>query len=173
MTRSQLLLVMVAIVSRPAWADPAVRLGARAGVELHDDADAFGGLDLRLSFPRSPLTINPTFDYFADETTTIYQVSVNALHYLPVPAGRVDPYVGLGVNATSFSRAENLPGVDGHGNRVGMNLVAGTCFDLPIASPFVQVTAGIGELDFVSIGAGLVVALDRDARWTGCGRRAP
>lgn len=169
MRRWMALLVMA---SGPAWADPGVRIGPRAGVALRDDADPYVGVDLRLSFPLSPLTINPTFEYFFDEKTTLYQVSVNALYYLPVPIRRVDPYVGVGVNVTSFSFKENTPGVDDHGYRVGMNLVAGACFGLPVVSPFVQVVKEIGEFDLVSLGAGLVIALGGDGQWTGCGRRA-
>jgi hypothetical protein len=166
------LVLVIVIASGPAWADPAVRIGSRGGVELRDDADPYVGLDLRLSFPLSPLTINPTFDYVFDKNQTIYQMSVNALYYLPVPTRRVDPYVGVGVNVTSFTFKETTPGVDTNGNRLGMNLVAGACFDVPVVSPFVQVVKGIGELSLISLDAGLVVALDGDDRWTGCGRRA-
>lgn len=162
----------IVIASGPAWADPAVRIGSRGGAVLRDDADPYVGVDLRLSFPLSPLTINPTFDYVFDEKTTLYQVSVNALYYLPVPIRRVDPYVGVGVNVSGFSFKDQTPGVDNNGNRLGMNLAAGACFDVPFASPFVQVVKQIGEFDLLSIGAGFVVALDRDNRWTGCGRRA-
>ena len=171
MTRRWLVLV-IAIVSGPARAEPGVRIGPRAGVALRDDADPYVGVDLRLSFPQSPLTINPTFAYFFDEKTTLYQVSVNALYYLPVPIRRVEPYVGIGVDVTAFSFKDNAPGVDNNGNRVGMNLAAGACFDLPVVSPFVQVGKQIGEFDLISLGGGLVIALDGDDRWTGCGRRA-
>ena len=53
-----------------------------------------------------------------------------------------------------------------------MNLAAGACFDVPIASPFVQVGKTLGELHPISLGVGLGVALDGDDRWTRCGRRA-
>jgi hypothetical protein len=168
------LFLLILIVAGPTRADPAVRLGARGGVELRGDADPYVGLDLRLSFPLSPLTINPTFDYLFDKKSTLYQLSVNALYYLPLPLGRVDPYVGVGVNVTSFSLKEVTPGagVDSNGSRVGMNLAAGACFDVPFASPFVQIVKAIGEFDLLSFGAGLVVTLDGDDRWTSCGRRA-
>ena len=159
-------------VSGSARADVGVRLGPRAGVELHDDADPFVGADLRLSFPLSPLVINPTFDHFFDEKTTVYQLSFNALYDLPLPTRRLDPYVGVGVNVTRFSFKENTPGVDDNGSRVGINLLAGACFDLPLVSPFAQVTKGIGEFDLLTVGGGLVVALGDDRGWTGCGRRA-
>ena len=166
------LLLVVAGAAGPVSADPAVRIGSRGGVELGDTSDPYAGVDVRLSFPLSPLTINPTFDYVFDDKRTLYAISVNALYYLPIPVRRIDPYVGVGVNFTAFS--DNQPSAEGddNGNRLGMNLVAGACFDLPIVSPFVQVAKTIGEIDPISIGAGLVVALDGDDRWTGCGRRA-
>jgi len=165
-------LLALAILSGPARADPGVRIGARGGVELRGDADPYAGVDLRLAFPLSPLTINPTFDDVFDANMTIYRLSVNALYYLPVPIRRVDPYVGIGASVTVFSFKQNTPGVDSNGNRLGLNLTAGACFDIPVVSPFVQLDKGIGELDFISLGGGLVVALDGDDRWTGCGRRA-
>lgn len=168
----RLLLLVVAIVSGPARADPGVRVGSRGGVELRDSADPYLGVDLRLSFPRSPLTINPTFDYVFDQKMTLYELSVNALYYLPVPIQRVDLYAGIGFNVTTFTLKEEMASGDSNGNRLGMNLVAGACFDIPIVSPYVQVVQGIGEFDPTSLGAGLVVALDGDDRWTGCGRRA-
>jgi hypothetical protein len=174
MERWWLMLVIVGIVfaAGPAWAEPALRIGAHGGVELRDRADPFVGVDLRLSFPRSPLTINPTFDYVFDEKMTLYELSVNALFYLPVPIRRFNPYIGVGVNVTSFSYKEITAGVDDNGNRMGMNLAAGVCFDVPVVSPFLHIGKRIGELDFVSFGAGFVVALAGGDRWTGCGRRA-
>ena len=158
--------------SGAARADVGVRLGPSAGVELHDDADPFVGADLRLLFPLSPLIINPTFAYFFDEKTTAYQVSFNALYNLPLPTRRFDPYIGVGVNVTVFSFKENTPAVDNEGKRLGMNLIAGACFDSPLVSPFAQVTKGIGEFELLSIGGGVAIALGGDGEWTGCGRRA-
>jgi len=160
------------IASHPAWADPAVRLGARGGLELRNSTDPSVGVDLRLWFPLSPLTINPTFDYVFDPKITLYELSVNALYDLPLGLPRVDPYVGVGFNVTHFSYKLTTPAVDNNGNRLGMNLIAGACFDLPLVAPFVQVVQQVGELDPFSFGAGLLVALDGDQRWTACGRRA-
>lgn len=162
-----------ALAACPARAAPAVRIGARGGVDLREKADAFTGLELRLSLPLSPLTINPTFDYVFDQERTLYEASVNALLHLPLPLQRLASYVGVGFDVTTFGYKKDTPGVDGHGSRLGLNLVAGACFDLPVVSPFVQVLRQFGELDHTSLGAGLLVALDRDARWNGCGRRAP
>jgi len=174
------LVLLILLMPGLSWADPGVRIGSRGGVELQGGVDPYVGADLRLSFPLSPLTINPRFDYVFDEKMTLYRLSVNALYYLPVPLRRVDPYVGIGVNVTSFSFKEKTPplassdspGADDNGARLGMNLAAGACFDLPVISPFVEVVKGIGEFDPLSLSAGLLVALDGDQRWTGCGRRS-
>ena len=172
-------LPVLLIASGPAWADPGVRVGAHGGVDFGDATDPHAGVDLRLSFSRSPLTISPTFDYVFDDKMTLYKVSVNALYYFAVPLEHIDPYVGIGFDVTAFSFKQSEPGPespsggDSNGNRLGMNLVAGMCFDLRVVSPFVQVIQEIGELHPLSLGAGLVVALDRDRRWNGCGRRAP
>jgi hypothetical protein len=171
MVRRVLLLVLTG-ASSPAAADPAIRIGSRGGVELGDASDPYAGVDVRLSFPLSPLTINPTFDYVFDDKRTLYEISVNALYYLPIPIQHVDPYVGVGFNVTTFTFKQSTVGVDNNGNRLGMNLAAGACFDAPIVSPYLQVVKTIGEIHPVSLGAGIVVALDGDDRWTGCGRRA-
>ena len=84
-------------------------------------------------------------------------------------ANRIGAFFGWdvlvsGVVLVGFVRSE--------GKRLGMNLIAGACLDLPLVSPFAQVTKGIGEFDLLSIGGGLAIALGGDGEWTGCGRRA-
>lgn len=166
------LILVFALAPAAAWADPAVRLGARGGVELADGADPSAGVDLRLSFSRTPLTINATFDDVFDANKSLYEVSVNAIYYLPLSLPRVDPYAGIGASVTVFALHQETPDADGNGNRLGMNLIAGTCFDLPFVAPFIQVVKQIGEFHPLAFSGGFVVALDRDDRWTGCGRRA-
>lgn len=161
-------------VARTAWADPAIRVGPRGGVEFRQSADATAGLDLRLGFLLTPLTINPSFVYLFDPKITIYEISVNTLYDVPLALGPINPYLGIGFRVTQFSYKEIAPGVDDdHGSRLGMNLIAGVCVDLPLASPFIEAQRGVGELTAFGLGAGLAVALDSDARWTGCGRRRP
>lgn len=170
---SLLLLGAATLSAAAARAAPAVRLGARGGVELREEADPFAGVDLRLSFPLSPLTINPTFDYVFDQQRSLYEASINALFHLPLPLQRLASYVGAGFDVTIFAYKKELPDIDNQGNRLGLNLVAGACFDVPFVSPFVQVLRQLGELGHTSVSAGLLIALDRDTRWNGCGRRAP
>jgi hypothetical protein len=153
----------------------AVRAGPRSGVEAHDGADLAVGADARLSFSLSPLTLNPSFDYFFTEGQSLYQISLNAFYHLPIRA-RVAPYGGLGVGLTAFS-IEQTPDTidditDAHGIRIGLNVIAGVCFDLPIVAPYAQVTAGVGEIDLVTITAGLLYDFGQGRRdWDRCGRR--
>lgn len=155
------MLLVVISATKAAQADVGVQVGPHAGVALSGDVDPYVGLDLRLTAPSSPLTIQPTFAYVFDENQTLYHVGGNLLYEVPV-AFRLKPYFGVGVNYSTF--ALNEPGgpamtVDDEGHRLGMNLLAGARLDLPWVSPFLQVTKGIGEFDAITIGGGLQVSL--------------
>ncbi len=169
------MLAIVAILtgstgSRTASADVGVRVGPHGGVALDDEVDPYVGLGLWLSMPSSPLLIQPTFDYVFDEKQTLYRGGVSLLRELPLRS-RFKPYFGLGVNLSVFALREQAPGPtpepsfepapgpDDGGSRVGMNLLAGVRLELPLLSPYVQVTKGIGELDPLSIGGGIAVTL--------------
>ena len=52
------------------------------------------------------------------------------------------------------------------------DMAAGACLEVPFVAPFIQIVKHFGELDPLSLGGGLLVALDRDDRWSACGRRA-
>lgn len=149
------------------------RVGPRIGLEFHDDPDLFVGGDMRLSFPMSPLTINPTFDRYFDEDKSLFHLGVDALYYLPIPTGLLDPYVGPGIGVTGFSFHEGVPTTDDVGYRIGLNLVGGVCFDVPMFAPFAQVMVSIGEIDLVTSGGGILVDFGRHGRgWDTCGRRS-
>lgn len=165
------MLLVVMMVGAPARAEVGFRLGPRSGVELHADADLSLGADVRLSFPLSPLTINPAFDYYVDEDKRLFQIAVNALYHLPAVAPHVDGYGGVGVGVTTFSFHEGVQTNDDHGSRLGLNLLAGVCIDLPVVAPYAQVTGSVGELDLFTISAGLLVQLGGSERWDSCGRR--
>jgi hypothetical protein len=181
-TASRFVLVSLFLVistAHPTWADVGFRVGPRVGLELHQDKDLFLGADVRLSFPLSPLTINPIFDYYFDEDRTLFQVGVNALYYLPIPTRRLSPYLGAGVAMTGFSFHDNAlsPGSpvsisDDNGSRVGLNLMAGVCFDLPVLTPFAQAMITVGDIDLVTIGGGFLFGFGGGRQsWDSCGRR--
>jgi hypothetical protein len=158
-----LLVAFLSLIAGPARADVGFRFGPRIGVEAHDELDMFVGADVRLSFPLSPLTINPIFDYYFDERQRLFQVGVNALYHFPTSP--IEPYVGVGVGVTAFSLKDAMPPagepaiVDDNGSRVGMNLIGGVCFDLPVVTAFVQSMVTVGEIDLVAIGGGLLFQL--------------
>ena len=147
----------------PARADVGVRIGPRGGLQLRGDTDPFVGADLRLTFSLSPLTLNPTFDYYFDEDRTLFQVGLNALYTLPV-SGPVKPYAGIGIGLTAFAYDEKgmMNGGsqrDGQGSRVGLNLIGGVSLATPWLTPFVQAMVSLGEIDLVTIGGGVLFDL--------------
>lgn len=157
-----------------ARADIGLRAGPRIGLERHDDMDLALGADVRLSFPMSPLTLNPTFDYFFDENRTLFQVSLNALYYLPTPIRVLDPYLGIGAGMATFAYRDDTVVADGHGSRFALNLIGGVCFDVPIAAPVIQAMVSLGEVDLITVSAGFLFGSGFDkGKWDPCGRRPP
>ena len=147
-----------------ARSDVGVHVGPRGGVAYRGDADAHVGVEARLSFPSSPLTIQPTFDYVFEENETLYQLGANALYHVPV-GGRIQPYVGIGFNLSVFALRDHMSSGDDEGNRLGTTLLAGARLNLAWVSPFVQVAKSIGEFDALTTTAGVVFRL-REKRGT-------
>jgi opacity protein-like surface antigen len=163
---SGLVLLVATLTSGAAQADVGVQVGPHAGVALSGNLDPYVGVDVRLTAPSSPLTIQPTFDYVFDEHQTLYHIGGNLLYEVPV-AFRLKPYVGVGMNYSTFvlnkpsgpSMINNEPTGDDEGHRLGLNLLAGVRLDLPWVSPFLQVTKGVGEFDAVAVGGGLELSV--------------
>lgn len=160
-------LLVAGLASRGAQADVGVQVAPHAGAAISNDVHPYVGLDLRLTAPSSPLTVQPTFDYVFDEHQTLYHIGLNLLYEVPV-AFPLKPYFGVGVNYSSFvlnkpsapsMSAESRSSVDDEGHRLGLTLLAGARLDLPWVSPFFQVSKGIGELDALAVGGGLAVKL--------------
>ncbi|RYZ01428.1 MAG: hypothetical protein EOO73_35615 [Myxococcales bacterium] len=160
-------LLVESLAPGAAQAAVGVQVGPRAGVALTGDADLYVGVDLRLTAPSSPFTIQPTFDYVFDENQTLYHVGGNLLYEVPV-GFRLKPYLGVGMNYSTFAlnevpgptTSENEPArTDDEGHRLGMNLLAGARLELPWVSPFVQVTKSVGEFNALALGGGLELRL--------------
>ncbi len=147
-----------------ARADVGVEAGARIGVDFEGDEDMFVGADLRLAFPSSPLTINPTFDYHFVADGTMFQVGANALYHPPLSTPYFRPYVGVGFGVTRFAinAANVMPGQpvggveDNEGIRGALNLVAGARFDLPALKPYTQAMLSTGDIDLYTISVGVL-----------------
>lgn len=157
------LLVAGTLCASHAWADVGIEAGARAGVDFADDQDLFVGADVRLAFPASPLTINPTFDYFFVGADSLVQLGASALYYLPLQT--IKPYVGVGFSASRFVLDTEPTGpistVDNEGIRAGLNVIAGGYLDLPIVKPYVQATTTIGDIDLYMLSVGVVTNFGR------------
>lgn len=160
-------LLVTTLTTGAARADVGVQVGPHAGVAFSNDADPYVGLDVRLTAPSSPLTLQPTFDYVFDESQTLYHIGGNLLYEVPV-AFRLKPYFGVGVSYSTFAfdkpsgptmTVPNEAAGDDEGHRLGMILLAGARLDLPWVSPFLQVSKGIGEFDALAVGGGLEVSL--------------
>ncbi|HEY5924584.1 MAG TPA: hypothetical protein VIV11_23055 [Kofleriaceae bacterium] len=78
MARSIVFAVTALGASQHASAGVGLEAGARVGLDFDGNQDWFVGADVRLTFPSSPLAINPTFDYFFLDDQTLSQVGVNA-----------------------------------------------------------------------------------------------
>jgi len=148
--------------ARLAIADVGVEAGVRAGADVYEHDAAFVGVDARLSFTLSPLVIALSFDhFFVEDGHTLQQIGVTALYELPI-AALVRPYGGIGVGVTRFGVPEGGIGmgmVDASGARAGVNVVAGARLDhasLWRMKPFVQATLGIGPIDVLTVGGGVL-----------------
>ena len=159
--------LLVTLAAGAARGDVGVQAGPHAGVAFSNDVDPYVGVDLRLTAPSSPLTIQPTFDYVFDEDQTLYHIGGNLLYEVPV-AFRLKPYFGVGMNYSTFvlnkpsapaMAGDDQGAVDDEGHRLGMNLLAGARLELPWVSPFLQVTKGIGEFDALAVAGGLELHL--------------
>jgi opacity protein-like surface antigen len=150
--------LVLTLVPVPARADVGAQIGPHAGVALSNDADPYVGLGLRLTASSSPLTIQPTFAYVFDEDQTLYHVSGNVSYEVPV-AFRLKPYFGVGANLSAFALNRESATTDSEGYRLGLNLLAGARLQLPWVSPFFQATKGVGELDALAVGGGIVLTL--------------
>jgi hypothetical protein len=154
-------IVTVAAGARAAIADVGVQAGVRAGADVYERDAAFVGVDARMSFTLSPLTIALSFDhYFVDEGETLEQLGVNALYEVPIAPALVRPYGGIGLGLTRFGTPQGEIGtVDASGTRAGLNAVVGARFDheaLWRMKPFVQAMATVGEIDLFTVGGGVL-----------------
>ena len=153
-----------------ARADVGVEAGGRIGVDFEDDQDLFVGADLRLKFAASPLTINPTFDYFFVGGDSLYQLGANALYAPTLATPLYGPYVGIGFAVARFAKEEpaGMPGQpvggeDNEGIRGGLNLIAGMRIDLPVLKPYAQAMVSTGDIDTYTLSLGILTDFGRAA----------
>lgn len=152
-----------------AHAEVGVQAGGRGGVDVYKQDAAFAGIDVRLQFTLSPLTLAFSFDQvFVDDGDSLQVVDINALYELPLTTLR--PYGGIGLGIHKFAKPVPPPGTpiepgfDGEGMRAAVNVVVGARLDHPAlwrVKPFVQAMAGIGPIDLVTFTAGVLIEAKR------------
>lgn len=111
-----------------------VMVGPRIGLDAGDIEEPFIGADVRIGLPASPITINPTFDYyFTDDPLTYWALSANALYRFGVDNQVFTPYSGAGLGIYRSS-------VDGSGGSsdLGVNVLFGAEFSLGSLRPFLE-----------------------------------
>jgi hypothetical protein len=153
-------IVTMAATARVGIADVGLQAGVRAGADVYEHDAPSVGIDARLSFTLSPLTIALSFDhYFVDEGETLQQIGLTALYDVPIAPAFVRPYGGIGVGLTRFGMPEGELGVDASGARGAVNFIGGARFDHPSLwrmKPFVQAMLSVGNIDLFTVGGGIL-----------------
>lgn len=111
-----------------------IMIGPRIGVDAGDVEEPFIGADVRIGLAGSPITLNPTFDYyFTDDPLTFWSLSANALYRFGVNNQAFTPYSGAGLGAYRTS-------IDGAGGStdLGVNLLFGAEFFFGSVRPFLE-----------------------------------
>ena len=115
------------VVSLPSTADAQSRIaiGPRVGIDAGDVEEPFIGADVRIGLTGSPISINPTFDYyFVDDPETFWSLSTNALY-------RFGSGVGAGLYRTSVDGGDSS-------TNLGLNALFGAEFLVGSVRPFVE-----------------------------------
>lgn len=115
-------------------AQSTVKVGPRIGVDAGDIEEPFIGADVRVELPNSPVTINPTFDYYlTDDPLTFWSLSANGLYRFGVNNQVFTPYsgAGLGIYRSSIDGGEGA-------TDVGLNAIFGAEFLFGSVRPFVE-----------------------------------
>jgi hypothetical protein len=157
-----MLVLLAATGARPALASAQVLLGPQAGYD-YDLREAFLGAGLRIPFGArigpSSLVANPGLQSypFLGSGKSFWVVNLDVIY--PVPAGPVEPYVGLGL---LLSRASVDLGVFGTriDSEIGMNLKGGAVFGrADIVRPFAEALFRLADSSTLLLKGGLLLVL--------------
>lgn len=111
-----------------------ISVGPRIGIDAGDIEEPFVGADVRVRLPASPVTVNPTFDfYLTDDPLTFWSLSTNALYRFGTQNQVFTPYSGAGLGIYRSS-------IDGAGSStdLGINAIFGTEFSVGSLRPFLE-----------------------------------
>ncbi|MGI9174222.1 MAG: hypothetical protein ACR2GR_02730 [Rhodothermales bacterium] len=136
-------------------------IGPHLGYNL-DNEELFIGATAHINIPALPVIINPAFDYYlGTDNFTLLQFDANALLTFGVANVLFSPYAGGGL-ALSYASynddaLEDLGlNVDNSSTDVGLNLLAGTFFNLAALRPFAEARVTIGDGTTVAVKGGVM-----------------
>lgn len=139
------------------------QIGPRIGYDFSDIEHLFIGAEGRFTPGSIPVILNPVFDiYLTDDNYNFLQVSFNGLYEFGGNNGSLQPYAGAGISITRVSiDVEPTPfnGVDTSNTEVGVNLIGGATFSTGNLKPFAQLQVTVGDVDILSLAAGLLFTL--------------
>ena len=159
------LLPLLLLLLLPISASAQNAIGPHVGFNLDtpDGGDAlFIGATAHINVPTLPVIINPAFDYYiGTENYTFLQFDANALLAFGVANVLFSPYAGGGLALSYYSfdddALEDLGvDVDNSSTDVGLNLLAGTFFNLAALRPFAEARITISDGTAVSVKGGVM-----------------
>ena len=136
-----------------------IKIGPRVGLDAGDIEEPFIGADVRIDLSNTPVTINPTFDYYlVDDPLNYWSLSTNVLYRFQGNNEVFTPYSGAGLGIYRF--IEN----GGSSTNLGLNALFGAEFQTGRVRPFVEaqyspVFADGGTTSLVTVKGGLLFSL--------------
>lgn len=173
-----ILALALVVVAVPSKAQVAIDLGPRIGYDLGGDTDAlFIGAGAVFGIPDFPIDIGVAFDYYfvgddtfggggfgsVDVSSSMFQLSVNALYDFVLEDMDFVPYAGAGLGISRISTSVSGGGVSmsDSSSDTGINLIGGARFDMGNVYPFAQAQFTIGDLDLFTLAAGVLIPIGR------------
>lgn len=156
------LMLGVCLVGGFQEAQAQIEVGPRLGFDLAGDVEEFFvGADARVGLAAAPVVLNGAFDYyFVEENFDFWQLSFNALYEFGIANAAFDPYAGLGIGISKWSRDNDFRDFPNNGDSdVGLNVIGGATFGLGNLKPFVQAQITFGDVDLFTVGGGLLFSI--------------
>ena len=150
-------LPLLLLLMLPLSASAQNAIGPHVGYNL-DNEELFIGATAHINIPALPVIINPAVDYYlGTEGFTFLQFDANALLTFGVANVLFSPYAGGGLALKYFSYDDDLGDlIDESGTDVGLNLLAGTFFNLAALRPFAEARITVGDGTTVGVKGGVM-----------------
>ncbi len=142
------------------------QIGVGGQLSWADDADLGIGVRGAFSLPTkaAPLEVIGTFDYFfpddaAGLDVTYWELNGNVVYLFKVPAPKITPYAGAGLNLAHASVDSGTPGISASNTELGLNFLGGARFDLGSVTPFGELRIELDGGEQFLISAGLLFSV--------------